>query len=52
MDAEPLRLRRLAFMATGWRPSVGDFVAVALDGTGEVGRFVIRGTSGDHLLLC
>ena len=52
MDAEPLPLRKLAFMATGWRPTVGDFVAVALDGTGEVGRFVIRGTSGDRLMLC
>ncbi|HSL10547.1 MAG TPA: hypothetical protein VLA82_04450 [Actinomycetota bacterium] len=38
-------------MATGWRPTVGDFVAAGLDGDGRVGSYVIRGTSGDRLLL-
>ena len=38
-------------MVTGWRPTIGDYVAVALDESGRVGSYVIRGTSGDRLLL-
>jgi hypothetical protein len=39
-------------MATGWRPTNGDHVTVLLAGEGEAARYVIRGTSGDRVLLC
>ena len=38
-------------MVTGWRPAIGDHVFVTLPGREHAGRFVIRGMSGDRVLL-
>jgi hypothetical protein len=38
-------------MATGWRPTVGDHVTVRLHSDDRSGTYVIRGTSGDRLLV-
>lgn len=41
----------LLAMATGWRPTIGDHVFVVFAGTDRTERFVIRGTSGDRIML-
>lgn len=38
-------------MATGWRPTIGDHVFVTLAGNEHAKRYVIRGTSGERVLL-
>ena len=38
-------------MANAWQPAIGDHVLVTLGGDDHPGRYVIRGKSGERLLL-